>query len=46
MDEDDVEKHLDAMTIIYERWNALFTPSNHLTADDIFPTALLISVPA
>lgn len=32
--------------MVYERLNALVTPSNPLTADDIFATSLLISVPA
>lgn len=46
MTDDDVDTHLDAMTVIYEKLNFLVTPSNPLTADDIFATALLISVPA
>lgn len=46
MDDKDVEKHLDAMTVIYERLNALIIPSNSLSANDIFATALLISVPS
>ena len=43
--DEDVDKHLDAMTVIYEKLNALVTPSSPLTADDILATALLISVP-
>ena len=46
MDDEDVEKHIDAMTIIHERLSALVTVDNPLTADDIFATALLIAVPA
>lgn len=45
MTDDDVNKHLDTMTSIFEKLNALVTSSNPLTADDIFATALLISVP-
>lgn len=46
MDDEDVEKHVDAMTIIHERLSALVTVDNPLTANDIFATALLIAVPA
>lgn len=45
MSDEDVDKHLDSMTVIYEKLNALVTPSSPLTADDVFATALLISVP-
>ena len=46
MDDDDVTKHLDLMTVIYEKLNSLVTTANPLTPDDIFSTALLISAPA
>lgn len=45
IDDDDVEKHLEAMNIIYKRLNSLVTTSNPLTADNIFAKALLILVP-
>lgn len=46
MTDEDVEKHLDVMAVIYEKSNALVTLTNPLTADNIFATALLISVPS
>lgn len=46
MTNEDVDKHLDAMTVIYKKLNALVTPSSPLTADDIFATTLLISIPS
>ena len=42
MDDDDVTKHLDSMTVIYDKLKSLVTTSNPLTPDDIFSTALLI----
>lgn len=46
MDDEDVNKHLDSMSVIYEKFNSLVTISNPLTPDNIFSTALLILVPA
>lgn len=38
MDDEDVEKHVDAMIVIHEHLTALVTVENPLTANDIFAT--------
>lgn len=45
MEDEDIEKHIESMNTIYERLNSLITPAKPLTADDIYATALLISLP-
>lgn len=45
MTDEDVDKHLDEMPVIYKKLNTLVRSLNPLTADDIFATALLISLP-
>lgn len=41
---DDVDKHCNAIMIIFDKLNTLVTWTNPLTPDDIFVTALLLSV--
>lgn len=43
--DEDVEDHIDRMHKIYEKLDALITPDRPLTADDIYATALVISLP-
>lgn len=43
--EDDIESHIEKMHKAYERLSALITRDNPLTADNIFATALVISLP-
>lgn len=45
MEDDNMEKHIEKMNLIFERLNSLITPESPLTADDIYATALLISLP-
>lgn len=42
----DVEAHIDKMQGIHDHLSALITPENTLTADHIFATALIVSLPA
>lgn len=44
MEEDDTEKHIERMNVMFERLNSLITAENPLTADNIYVTALLISL--
>lgn len=44
--DDDVDAHISEMQLIYDHLAALITSENPLTADDIFATSLLISLPA
>lgn len=41
----DIEDHINHMHKVYERLNALVNAENPLTVDDIYATALLISIP-
>lgn len=45
MEDNDVEKHIERMNTIFERLNSLIAFENPLTADNIYATALLISLP-
>lgn len=45
MEGDDVGVHIDRMNKVYEKLDALITPSKPLTADDIYATVLVISLP-
>lgn len=45
MEDEDMECHIKRMNVIFERLNSLITVDNPLTADDIYATALLISLP-
>lgn len=45
MEDEDMERHIERMNVIFERLNSLITADNPLTADDIYATALLISLP-
>lgn len=46
MEDDDMERHIEKMNTVFERLNSLITAENPLTADDIYATALLISLPS
>lgn len=41
----DIEDHINKMHKVYERLNALVNVDNPLTVDDIYATALVISIP-
>lgn len=41
----DIEDHINRMHSVYERLNSLVTSENPLTVDDIYATALVISIP-
>ena len=43
---DDVNSHLDELGIYAEKLNALITTKNPLTANDVFSTSILISLPS
>lgn len=45
MEDENVEGQIEKMNSLYERLNSLITSNNPLTADDIYATALLISLP-
>jgi hypothetical protein len=42
----DVDAHIEEMSQVAEKLNALITPANPLTADDLHSSALLISLPS
>ncbi|PLW28110.1 hypothetical protein PCANC_27954 [Puccinia coronata f. sp. avenae] len=46
MSSDDVDAHIEEMSTVAEKLNALITPSNPLTADNLHSSALLILLPA
>lgn len=41
----DIKDHINKMHSVYERLNSLVTSDNPLTVDDIYATALVISIP-
>jgi hypothetical protein len=45
MTSNNVDAHIDEMSTIAKKLNALITPKNPLTADNIHSSALLISLP-
>jgi hypothetical protein len=45
MTTDDVNTHIETMSTVAEKLNALITPKNPLTVDDLHSSALLISLP-
>ncbi|PLW52478.1 hypothetical protein PCANC_10605 [Puccinia coronata f. sp. avenae] len=45
MSSNDVDAHIEEMSLVAEKLNALITPTNPLTADNLHSSALLISLP-
>jgi hypothetical protein len=45
MSSNDVDAHIEEMSLVAEKLKAVITPTNPLTADDLHSSALLISLP-